>query len=246
MQAKRSRFFLKFLLPVLPLFSLVAGAQTQVATTQETQQLLEKAKSRFGKAEIKSVQKTPIPNIYEIVVENEIVYATPDFSYVITGMILETASGKNLTRERIEQISNVPFASLPLDLSIKVTRGNGAKKLAVFEDPYCGFCRRFEQETLQKLDNVTIYYFMYPILREDSASKAHDILCANDPIKAREDWILREVQPPIAKESCQVDIDKLTALGQKLRIQGTPTTFTEKGSRLSGAVSKSAVEAELK
>lgn len=205
-----------------------------------------KAIAKFGADTVRSVSPTEIVGLYEVVLGTEIIYSNRDFSYVISGMLFDEKTSRNITREKLEKLSSVPFDTLPLDKAIKVVKGNGAQRMAVFEDPYCGFCRKFERETLHDLKDVTIYYFMYPILREDSAEKAHNILCSDNPAKTRDEWFSNNTPAPMAKETCKVNMDELVALGQKLRINGTPASVLENGKRVSGAVPKSELESELK
>ncbi len=241
---------LKKIISGILISSLVLFSYSYAQTPKEkadpvVESLLRKAKDKFGAENVKSVTKTEVPNLYEIVIGTDIVYSTQDFSYLINGMIVENTTGKNITRERIEKLSSIPFNELPLQQAIKVVRGNGKRTMAVFEDPYCGFCRRFEQETLSTLNNVTIYYFMFPILREDSAEKAKNILCSDNPAKTREEWFIENKTPPTAKDTCKVKTDELVSLGQKLRVSGTPTSFLENGQRVSGAIPKTALETQL-
>ena len=72
-------------------------------------------------------------------------------------------SRRNLTEERVDKLTAIKFDALPLKDAFTIVRGNGKRKLAVFEDPNCGYCKRFERD-LQKVDNVTIHMFLYPIL----------------------------------------------------------------------------------
>ena len=202
--------------------------------------------AKFGAATVQSISPTEIEGLYEVVMGTEIIYSNRDFSYVISGMLFDEKTNRNITHEKLEKLSSVPFDSLPLDKAIKVVKGNGTQRMAVFEDPYCGFCRKFEHESLHDLKDVTIYYFMYPILREDSAEKAHNILCSDNPAKTRDDWFSSNTPAPMARETCKVNMDELVALGQKLRINGTPASVLENGKRISGAVPKSELENELK
>jgi hypothetical protein len=60
------------------------------------------------------------------------------------------------------KLNEVKFDNLPFENAIKFVKGNGSRKLAVFSDPECPFCKKFEQE-LTKVDNITVYIFPYPI-----------------------------------------------------------------------------------
>ena len=158
-------------------------------------------------------------------------------------LILFPEGTRNLTEERLDKLSAVPFEQLPLKNTFSQVRGNGKRKLVVFADPNCGFCKRFEKD-LQKLDNVTIQHVLYPILGEDSKTKSRHIWCAKDRAKAWNDWMIQGVTPPAA--SCDTAaIEANVEFGKKNRITGTPTLFFADGSRVVGAVPLTQIEQQL-
>jgi thiol:disulfide interchange protein DsbC len=119
-------------------------------------------------------------------------------------------------------------------------RGNGKRKLAVFEDPNCGYCKRFERD-LQKVDNVTVYMFLYPILSADSTAKSRNIWCAKDKATAWMDWMVRDQVPATA--TCDTSaLNRNIEFGKKHKITGTPTLVFADGSRVPGAINAQQVE----
>jgi thiol:disulfide interchange protein DsbC len=161
---------------------------------------------------------------------------------------VDLKTGLNLTAARMDDIQRIDFAKLPLDLAMKSVKGDGGKgkrTIAVFEDPYCSFCRKFRQ-TLMTLDNVTIYTYFYPILRAESTTVSRNAWCAKDRQNAWDDWMLLGKEPPAAGKDCNFPKDKIVALGQQLGVQATPTSFVVNGKRLQGALSKEQIEAALK
>jgi thiol:disulfide interchange protein DsbC len=173
----------------------------------------------------------------------EVFYADDKVGFLVLGNIIDTQSRQNVTEARLNKLTAIKFDDLPFAQAIKLVRGNGARRLAVFEDPNCGYCKRFEQD-LNSLENITAYIFPYPILAADSAEKSKAIWCSSDKLKAWQDLMLRG-QSPTAKTTCDNPIDKIIALGQKLRITGTPLTFFEDGERIPGALPKERLEAKL-
>ena len=131
-----------------------------------------------------------------------------------------------------------------MESAIKTVKGNGKRVIAVFEDPNCGYCKRF-RHTINEMDNVTVYTFMYNILAEDSAVKSRNIWCAPDRAKAWDDWMLNGKSAPQAPANCTAPNDKILALGQKMKITGTPTVFFTDGTRIPGAIDQKALEAKL-
>ncbi|MCX7692506.1 DsbC family protein [Tepidimonas taiwanensis] len=188
---------------------------------------------------IEEVRPTPMRGLFEIRLNGtDILYTDAEGNYLIQGVLIDTKARTNLTEERLDKLTAIAFESLPLKDAFTVVRGNGQRKLAVFADPNCGFCKRFERD-LAKLDNVTIHTFLYPVLGKDSEAKSRAIWCARDRAKAWNDWMQRGVTPPEPPADAKCDtaaLERNIAFGQKYRITGTPTTILANGTRLPGAV----------
>lgn len=195
-------------------------------------------------AKIDEVSKSPIPGLYEVRVNgSEIYYTDADANYLVQGNLIDTKQRRNLTEERVDKLNAISFNALPFKDAFTIVRGNGKRKLAVFEDPNCGYCKRFERE-LQSVDNVTIHLFLYPILSPDSTEKSKNIWCAKDKAKAWQDWMGRDQLPKAA--SCDTGaIERNVELGRKHKITGTPTLIFADGSRVPGAISAADVEKRL-
>ncbi len=193
---------------------------------------------------IDEVSKTPMNGLYEVRInQSDIIYTDAEGNFILQGSLIDTKSRTNLTEQRTDKLSAVAFNQLPLKDTFTLVRGNGKRKMAVFEDPNCGFCKRFEKD-LAKLDNVTIHVFLYPVLGPDSITKSNNIWCAKDKAKTWEDWMLRNITPPSA--NCDTDaIDRNVEFGRKHRITGTPTTFFVDGARVPGAVPLDKIEQAL-
>lgn len=228
------------------LMPLIAGALLMASTawSQETTIRKNLAERIPQLPQIDEVIKSPMPGLYEIRVNgNEIYYTDADANYLVQGNLIDTRQKRNLTEERVEKLSAIDFDALPLKDAFTIVRGNGKRKLAVFEDPNCGYCKRFEKD-LQKVNNVTVYMFLYPILGKDSGEKSKNIWCAKDKVKAWQDWMVRDVTPTAA--SCDsAAIARNVELGRKFKITGTPTLVFADGSRVPGAVSADQVEKRL-
>lgn len=195
---------------------------------------------------IDEVIKSPVPGLYEVRVGgSEIMYTDAEGNFLIQGNLIDTKSRRNLTEERIEKLNVVNFNDLPSKDAFTIVRGNGKRKIAVFEDPNCGYCKRFEQD-LQKVDNVTISLYLFPILSPDSTDKARNIWCAKDKGKAWTDWMVRSQLPPAAPANCDAPgLARNVEFGKKYHITGTPTLLFADGSRIPGAIPSEQVEAQL-
>jgi thiol:disulfide interchange protein DsbC len=194
---------------------------------------------------IDEVQKTSIAGLWEVRIGTDILYTDEAGNYLVQGEIYDTKGRINVTQARVDKLTAIDFGKLPLKDSIAIKQGNGARKMAVFVDPNCGYCKRFERD-VAGLKNVTVYTFLYPILGPDSVTKARDIWCAKDPSKAWRDWMLGEKLPPSAGDKCDsAALGRNTELGRKHRVQGTPATVFEDGTRVPGAVPIDRIEKQL-
>lgn len=193
---------------------------------------------------IDEVRKTPMNGLYEIRVnDSDILYTDAEGNFLLQGNLIDTRAKRNLTEERVEKLSAIDFDALPLKDAFIQVRGNGKRKMAVFEDPNCVYCKRFERD-LQKVNNVTIHTFLLPILSPDSVEKSRNIWCAKDKEKAWLDWMVRD--QPAAKASCDTTaLERNLAFGKKYKITGTPTVFFADGSRVPGAIGAEQIEKML-
>lgn len=190
---------------------------------------------------IDEITKSAMPGLYEVRYNGtDILYTDAEGNFLIQGSLIDTKQKRNLTEERIDKLTAVAFDSLPLKDAFTIVRGNGKRKLAVFEDPNCGYCKRFERD-LQKVDNVTVYMFLYPILSADSTAKSRNIWCAKDRAGAWMDWMVRDQTP--ANATCDTTaLNRNIEFGKKHKITGTPTLVFADGSRVPGAINAQQVE----
>jgi len=193
---------------------------------------------------IDEITKTGIPGIYELRIGTDILYTDEHGSYLIEGQVIDTKSRVNLTEQRISKLTAIDWKSLPLKDAIVWKQGNGDRKLVVFADPNCGYCKKFERD-LQEVKNVTVYTFLYPILGGDSAEKSRAIWCAKDNTKAWRDFMIKGT-PVENSPNCDASaLQRNFAFGKKHRINGTPGLVFEDGSQRAGALNAEAVEKML-
>lgn len=231
----------RFTLSVLLLLTLPVVAQTVEEKLKKT------LTQRLGEGtQIETVIKTPYNGLYEVKVGNEIIYSDAEGKFVFIGRILDTETSKDITQARLDEINRIKFSDLPLDVAIKSVKGNGKRVIAVFEDPNCGYCKRF-RKTLADTKDITIYTFMYPILSDDSRAKVKNVACSADKAKTWDDWMINGKAPAAATESCNptAQIEKVLELGRKFKVTGTPTLFFTDGSRVPGAIDAKTLETRL-
>jgi thiol:disulfide interchange protein DsbC len=201
--------------------------------------------AKFPQVTIQSITKLPELNLYEVAADGDIYYVDEKVDYIIDGEIISTKTMTNLTKQRKQKLTAIPFNELPLDLAFKKVKGKGERKLAVFSDPDCPFCKRVEND-LAKLDNVTIYMFLFPIdsLHPAATEIAKRIWCSPDKVKAWDDYMSGKGRPSAAP-SCENPVDKIVEYGRKKGINATPTLVFANGDRVPGAISSAQIESML-
>ena len=225
------------------LITMLMGACAQADQVTEIKKII--APKLGDNIKIDAVKKTPYAGLYEVQLGDTIVYTDDKANYLFIGNIMDLNSRKNITRERVEKLTSIRVKDMPLDLALKQVNGKGERVMVTFEDPNCGYCKKLRHE-LQKLENVTIYTFMYDILSEDSSVKSKNVWCSANPLASWNDLMLNGKAPPPAPSTCMNNPhDKIRELGSKLHLTVTPVIFFADGSRLAGYVNVATLEEKL-
>ncbi len=201
----------------------------------------------YPKFKVESITKTPYAGLYEVFMGGQIIYTDEKLSFLIAeGHVVDPKTKKDLTEARLADLMKIDFSTLPLDQAIKVVKGNGSRKLVVFSDVDCPYCKRLEQNELVNLTDVTIYTFLYPIvqLHPDSANKSKLIWCAPNRVSAWHDWIF-DGQLPKSAGNCDVPLERVGDLARKFGVNSTPTLFFTDGKRMLGAQPYKEIERAL-
>ena len=228
----------------MKLVSLALAATLMfAATAQANESVIRKAlMAQFPNANIASVQKTPYSGLFEVYLDGQLIYVDAKAQYVFAGDVIDLKSRANLTQERLNRLQAIKWDSLPLKDALKTVKGKGERKLVVFSDVDCPYCRKFEAE-LAKVDNITVYTFLYPIegLHPKAVQTSKQIWCAPDRNKAWDEYITRGTVPG-NDGKCANPVDATIALGSKLKVGGTPTLFFANGQRVPGMVPAAQLE----
>jgi thiol:disulfide interchange protein DsbC len=195
--------------------------------------------TKMGGIKVEAVTKTPYLGLYEVRLDGEILYTDEKMNYIFSGNIIDAKTMQNITEKRLRDLTAIKWENLPLDAAVKTVRGNGKRTLAIFSDPNCPYCKRFEKD-LAKVDDITIYTFLYPILSQDSHEKSKAVWCSADKAKAWSELMLNGTVPTAAR--CDTPIDKNLELGRKYRVTGTPTLVFASGERVPGAITAEQIE----
>jgi thiol:disulfide interchange protein DsbC len=223
--------------------SLALLAAVPAIAQQDLERIKSELKKKVPEAPVDTVRKVPYGGLYEVTIGSEVFYTDESAGFLVLGHIVDLKTKENVTELRMRQLNKVDFAQLPLDSAIKIVRGNGSRKVAIFEDPNCGYCKRFERD-LAGVNDITVYVFLYPILSEGSVAKSKAIWCAADKGKAWMDTMVRDMAVS-GDGTCANPVDKNLAYGQAKRINGTPTLFFEDGERVPGVMAMADFEKKL-
>jgi len=212
-------------------------------------QIRQAIEAKLGGVKVDGVQGTPVPGIFEVRFQSrdgpQIVYTDALGAYLFSGSLIEVKSGRDLTEERLQKLTAIEFKSLPLDMAVKIQRGSGRRTLAMFSDPYCPYCRRLEQALLQ-LDDITVYVFMYPVIRPENIDQSRAVWCSKDRARAWLDLAASDhPKVPTAGPGCANPVDKVLELGRSLRVNATPTLFFANGERAGGGMELAALRSKL-
>ena len=233
------------LLSIFALALQVASAQENNVQENNVETQIRQTLEKGFNVKVKEVNPAGYLGLYEVYADGHIFYTDETAQVVFFGGdLIDVEKQKSITAERLNILSAINFAELDFNNAIKQVRGNGSRKLATFEDPNCGFCKRLAVE-LQAIDNVTIYTFLYPILGPNSMKKAQNMWCSSDKVAAWNNWILRGVEPSSAS-SCDLSaLSQNREFGKQHNISGTPTIFFESGARFSGMLPRDKIEENL-
>jgi thiol:disulfide interchange protein DsbC len=228
---------------------VLAAALFVLPALADEAQIRTAIEARLGGAKVSGVQATPVPGIFEVRVQGrdgpQIYYVNSSATHIFAGNLIELKGNRNLTEERMRKLTAVEFDALPLDQAVKIQRGGGKRVMAMFSDPYCPYCRRFEQ-TLLQMDDITVYVFMYPVIRPENADHSRAVWCSKDRAKA---WLdLAAAERPVVPEAaptCANPVDRNLELGRSLRVNGTPTLFFSNGERAGGGMEVGRLRAKL-
>jgi len=222
---------------------LVIGFFSEVIWADEA--ALRKAiQPHFADSKIESLKKTPYLGLYEVVVGDEVFYTDDKADYFFFGHVIDTKTRMSMTNERIQEIKaarRVPLDSLPLQSAIKIVKGDGKRRVAIFTDPNCPYCKQLEKELLN-VTNVTIYTLLYPVLK-GSMELSKKIWCSDNQIKAWDDFMLKGVAP--SSKDCETPLDALVKSGHENKVSGTPTLIFADGSVVGGMIPATAIEEKL-
>jgi thiol:disulfide interchange protein DsbC len=220
------------------LWGLVLAATLSMPAFADEAQIRKVLEPKLGGAKIEGVERGPL-GLYEVRYRGEdgvrILYTDATATHIVVGKIYDSKGDKDLTEARLRKFNAIKFESLPLAQAVKVQRGNGKRVLVMFSDPYCPYCKQFEQ-TLQQIDNITVYVFMFPVIKPDLADHSKAVWCSADRPKAWLDLALRG-KPSATSASCENPVEKNLELGHRLGVNSTPTLYLANGERVAGAMS---------
>jgi len=183
------------------------------------------------------------PGFWAVVKDNEVVFIRDDLSVLINGEVVDLASNKSLTAQFRE--ANKPKINIgEFNVKDSIRFGSGSRRLFVFTDPDCPYCRQIEAE-FDKLKNVEVFVFLFPLVSLHPAARvvSESIWCNHDRASAWKSYLQQGKIPPFA--TCDNPISRNLALGERLKIQGTPALIFEDGTVVPGLIPADRIEARL-
>ena len=122
----------------------------------------------------------------------------------------------------------------PLKDALQIKRGNGAKKLIMFTDVDCPYCRK-AYDWLKSQTDYTLYIFFFPLdIHPNSPGKTVQILCSKDKETAIEN---AQSDKEINSQKCEAGEKMLAthkAVAGEVRVDGTPLFLTDSGKKITG------------
>jgi len=229
-------------------FAGVLLASLSLSASADEKEVREAVTAALQGAKIGPITKLPYGDLYEVIVNGSNVLYTDSKGQVgLFGNLVELKTRKNLTELRRDELLVVDFSKLPLDKAIVKVKGNGSRKLAIFTDPDCPYCKQLEKE-LANVTDVTVYIFLLPLtqLHPDASRKATAIWCSTDRVKAWDDLMQSGKEPAEGKaKECPTPIADIAKLAQQLNISGTPGIVFSNGKLVPGAVPAEQIETML-
>ena len=224
---------------MIPKWTLCLAPFAFAATTsaQDGELTKEELAATLPGVQASDIHDSPLPGMYEIVLDSDIVYVSRDGSYLIQGDVFDLQERRNLTEGRRAQARADILASVDPESLIVFGPDpeNVRHTVTVFTDIDCGFCRQLHREMDQiNALGVEVRYLSYPRTGPETESwfKADKVWCAGDRQTAFTDAILEDTLPELSCDATPVASH--FQLGRQVSVLGTPTILTSDGVQLGG------------
>lgn len=224
------------MLKKIGIFSLLGCVSAFSFANVET--LKSNLSKQYPNIQVTNIQPTEMSGLYSANLDNQIIYLDENAEHMFIGSMVRLKDQKNLTKDLVLKQNSIDWKQLSLKDAIKTVKGNGKRQLAIFSDPNCPYCKKLEAE-LDKLNDVTIYTFIYP-LKTQSIAVSKQVWCEANPAYAWKNLLQKNVQPKA--KTCANPIDRNLELGRKLGVQGTPTLIFGNGLKMVGGRSAEEIQ----
>ncbi len=233
MRMQRCRWLILVLL-----LSVMSGVAASVSEAEQIDQVRKSLALLLPEVLPESIRRTPIPNLFEVVVGTRLVYVTGDGRYLIEGEIIDLEQQKNLTNPRLNAVTVAAIDAIgEQNMLIFEPKEQTKHTITVFTDIDSAYSRRLHQEIDQYTHRgIRVRYLFFPRAGpvSNSFNKAVAVWCAPDRGAALERAMAGE---PIDSPSCPNPIQRHWQLAGRMGVSGAPVLVLDNGDMLPGYVS---------
>ncbi len=188
-----------------------------------------------GQDKIKSIKPSVIPGLYEVQINNQIIYLSADGEKVISGEIYDLKNKKSITEQASNELRKSALAAVADSDKIIYKAKKERYKVTVFTDISCPYCTKIHRKVPEFNElGITIEYLAFPRAGVGSrtANKMQKIWCAKNKTVAFSEASENREYP---EQSCDGNqVGEQFKLGEELGIGATPTMVLNDGELLAG------------
>ena len=207
---------------------------------------------------VKSIKYAPVKGMYELLIEKDgkqgLVYVDFAKKHIMQGFLVDLATMQPVTAHTQQELpqqkqpTKLDVKTIPLENSIVMGNPKGAKKIYVFTDPDCPYCRKFHAELkalAKSAPDVAIYIIPFPLAMHPGAyDKARAVLEAQSQDVLDKAFEGKDVPKP-AKDASKAQVDANIKFGNANGITGTPTFVMPNGAIVVGGRDAEALKTML-
>ena len=182
-----------------------------------------------------SVDATPVPGLFEAVIDGQIYYVDASGDYLFDGSLVHLATRENLTEKRLGTLHMAALSDIDAaDMLTYTPDEPTGRSVTIFTDISCGYCRKLHADLDVLLDaGIAVHYLLFPRagLGSEGAAALESVWCNADPQAA---MTAAKSGASVPEATCDNPIAEHVALAQQVGLRGTPLIYTDAGERIPG------------